>query len=132
MIARDPRECQALHGARRVRPQLLRRGLGMFFQKTIKEPVLEKLLDTAWQGVPEISVRREQRRHTGRRRNPGMPFFFLRRPFLALPQPRDEAEHPREPHRQRCREEATAHAAGDRRCPALAGLQVRMSTTGRG
>ncbi len=52
MIARDPQAEQALHNGTRFgfAHNCYVGGLGMFFQKTIKNTILEKLLDQAWQG----------------------------------------------------------------------------------
>jgi len=52
MIARDPQSAQALHNGPRTgfAHNCYAGGLGMFFQKTIKNTILEKFLDQAWQG----------------------------------------------------------------------------------
>ena len=52
MVARDPQSAQALTNAPRTgfAHNCYAGGLGMFFQKTIKNTILEKFLDQAWQG----------------------------------------------------------------------------------
>lgn len=85
MIARDPQAAQALHNGPRTgfAHNCYAGGLGMFFQKTIKNTVLEKLLDTAWQGFLKYRCAGSKAAYREARKNPDAVFQYDD-PLLAL------------------------------------------------
>ncbi|MFA5408844.1 MAG: hypothetical protein WC343_08770 [Bacilli bacterium] len=85
MIARDPQSAQALTNAPRVgfAHNCYAGGLGMFFQKTIKNTVLEKLLDTAWQGFLKYRCAGNSTAYRAAKKDPEAVFQYDD-PFLAL------------------------------------------------
>ena len=85
MIARDPQSAQALHNGPRTgfAHNCYAGGLGMFFQKTVKNTVLEKLLDTAWSGFLKYRCSGSNAAYREARKNPDAVFVYDD-PFLAL------------------------------------------------
>jgi len=85
MIARDPQSEQALHNGPRTgfAHNCYAGGLGMFLQKTIKNTVLEKLLDTAWQGFLKYRCAGSKAAYREARKNPDAVFQYDD-PLLAL------------------------------------------------
>ncbi len=85
MVARDPQSAQALHNGPRTgfAHNCYAGGLGMFFQKTIKNTVLEKLLDTAWQGFLKYRCAGNKKAFREAKKNPDRAFQYDD-PLLAL------------------------------------------------
>ena len=85
MIARDPQSVQALHNGPRTgfAHNCYAGGLGMFFQKTIKNTVLEKLLDTAWSGFLKYRCAGNSAAYRAAKKDPDSAFVYDD-PFLAL------------------------------------------------
>lgn len=78
MIARDPQSAQALHNGPRTgfAHNCYAGGLGMFFQKTIKNTVLEKLLDQAWQGFLKYRCAGNKRAFQAAKKDPDAVFQY--------------------------------------------------------
>ena len=85
MIARDPQSAQALHNGPRTgfAHNCYAGGLGMFFQKTVKNTVLEKLLDTAWSGFLKYRCAGNSTAYRAAKKDPEAVFQYDD-PFLAL------------------------------------------------
>ena len=85
MVARDPQSAQALTNAPRTgfAHNCYAGGLGMFFQKTIKNTVLEKLLDTAWQGFLKYRCAGSKAAYRAAKKDPDAVFQYDD-PLLAL------------------------------------------------
>ncbi len=85
MVAKDPQSVQAPTNAPRVgfAHNCYQGGLGMFFQKTIKNTVLEKLLDTAWSGFLKYRCSGSNAAYREARKDPDAVFVYDD-PFLAL------------------------------------------------
>lgn len=85
MVARDPQSAQALHNGPRTgfAHNCYAGGLGMFFQKTIKNTILEKFLDQAWQGFLKYRCAGNKAAYREARKNPDAVFRYDD-PLLAL------------------------------------------------
>ena len=85
MVARDPQSAQALTNAPRTgfAHNCYAGGLGMFFQKTIKNTILEKFLDQAWQGFLKYRCAGSKAAYREAKKNPDAVFQYDD-PLLAL------------------------------------------------
>ena len=78
MVARDPQSAQALHNGPRTgfAHNCYAGGLGMFFQKTIKNTILEKFLDQAWQGFLKYRCAGNKAAYREAKKNPDAVFQY--------------------------------------------------------
>lgn len=78
MLAHDPQAAQALHNGPRdgFAHNCYLGGLGMFFQKTVKNTIIEKLLKEAWDGCLRYKSAGNKKAFREARKNPEAVFVY--------------------------------------------------------